>query len=53
MRYTNADVLVHEKFRDLREYIDSSDLPDISAITEPKPEYYTRELSEVDDRLKF
>ena len=49
--YTNADVLTQEKLRELKEDIKSSNPPDIIAITEVKPKYYTRELSEVEYKI--
>ena len=44
-------MLTQTKLRELREDIFSSDPPDIIAITELKPKYYTRELPEVEYKL--
>ena len=50
--YTNADVLTREKLNELKDFIDSSNAPDIIAITEIKPKNYKRVLSKSDYKLK-
>ena len=49
--YTNADVLTQEKLGELKEIISSSDTPDVVAVTEVKPKYYRRKISEVEYQL--
>ena len=44
-------MLTQGNFRELKEDIDSANRPDIIAITELKPKYYTRELSGVEYKL--